>query len=111
MTETYKIISIKNTTELTGSLDAAIKAARTNDRLMSPAYGTQVELDGETVYDTVWPRFKFRTDRKFGYIQAPNFDNAVKQLNDMFTESMLEDGAFGWVEDHDGYRHNIGESC
>jgi len=111
MARTYTIISIKNTTELTGSLNAAIKAARTNDRLMNPAYGTQVELDGETVYDTVWPRFKFRTDRKFGYIQAPNFDHAVKQLNDMFTDSMLEDGAFGWVEDHDGYRHNIGESC
>jgi len=111
MTETYKIASNKSTNGQTGSLNAAIKAARTNDRLMNPAYGTQVELDGETVYDTVWPRFKFRTDRKFGYIQAPNFDHAVKQLNDMFTEAMLEDGAFGWVEDHDGHRHNIGESC
>ena len=23
----------------------------------------------------------------------------------------IPDGAFGWVEDEDGYRHNIGESC
>ena len=56
-------------------------------------------------------QFRFRTDGESGTIQAPDFGHAVKQLNDMFTESMLEDGAFGWVEDHDGYRHNIGESC
>ena len=111
MSQIYKIISIKNTTELTGSLDAAIKAARTHDRLMQPSYGTQVECDGETVFDTEWPKFKFRTDGESGTITAPDFDNAVKQLNDMFTQQMLEDGAFGWVEDEDGYRHNIGESC
>jgi hypothetical protein len=55
-------------------------------------------------------QFKFRTDADSGTIEAPDFEHAVKQLNDMFTEAMLKDGAFGWVEDEDGYRHNIGES-
>jgi hypothetical protein len=55
--------------------------------------------------------FKFSTDSESGTIQAPDFDHAVKQLNDMFTQQMLEDGAWGWVEDEDGYRHNIDESC
>jgi hypothetical protein len=61
--------------------------------------------------DVVMKEFKFRTDSESGHITAPDFDHAVKQLNDMFTEAMLEDGAFGWVEDEDGYRHNIGEGC
>ena len=66
----------------------------------------------ESPSDTIpMKSFKFCTDGESGTIAAPDFENAVKQLNDMLTESMLEDGAFGWVEDHDGYRHNIGESC
>jgi hypothetical protein len=109
--KTFSITSIKKTVGFVGTLAAAIHKAKAYNGALAPAYGTQVEADGETVYDTEWPQFKFCTDAKSGHITAPDFDHAVKQLNDMFTEQMLEDGAWGWVEDEDGYRHNIGESC
>jgi hypothetical protein len=119
----FQIESIKSpSVQFTGTLAEAIAEANRINAAEQSAFGVQVmELeagyddagDAEDVlrYDTEWPKFKFRTDGESGTITAPDFDHAVKQLNDMFTEQMLEDGAFGWVEDHDGYRHNIGEGC
>ena len=57
-----------------------------------------------------WPKYRFCTDTQNGFITAPDFDHAVKQLHDLFPNE-IPNGAFGWVEDHDGYRHNIGERC
>ena len=119
----FQIESCKTpSVQFTGTLAEVIAEANRINAAEQSAFGVQVmELeagyddagDAEDVlrYDTEWPKFKFRTDGESGTITAPDFDNAVKQLNDMFTQQMLEDGAFGWVEDHDGYRHNIGESC
>jgi hypothetical protein len=119
----FQIESIKSpSVQFTGSLQEAIAEANRINAAEQSAYGVQVmaleagyddagEPEDIVVYDTEWPRFKFRTDSESGHITAPDFDHAVKQLNDMFTEQMLEDGAWGWVEDEDGYRHNIDESC
>jgi hypothetical protein len=109
--KTFSITSSKKTVGFVGTLAAAIHKAKAYNGALAPEHGTQVEADGKTVYDTEWPKFRFRTDGESGTITAPDFDNAVKQLNDMFTQQMLEDGAWGWVQDHDGYRHNIGETC
>lgn len=39
---------------------------------------------------------------------AKDFSDAKAKLKAMLPESAIEDGAFGWVEDHDGYRFEIG---
>jgi hypothetical protein len=119
----FQIESIKSpSVEFTGSLPEAIAEANRINAAEQSAFGVRVmaleagyddagDPEDIVVYDSEWPRFKFCTDGESGHIVASDFDNAVKQLNDMFTEQMLEDGAWGWVEDQDGYHHNIGESC
>ena len=49
---TYKITSIKHTEDLDGSLDDAIARAQEINEEYQPAFGVQVELDGETVWDS-----------------------------------------------------------
>lgn len=53
--------------------------------------------------------FAFATDSESGTIKAESFEEACEQLEAMFTEEALADGAWGWVEDQDGDRFLIGE--
>lgn len=52
--------------------------------------------------------FAFKTDAESGEIYADDFEDAQEQLRKMFSEAALADGAWGWVEDLDGDRFEIG---
>ena len=47
-----KIISIKHIEEFTGTTEEAIARAKEINEEFQPAYGTQVEDDGETIWDS-----------------------------------------------------------
>ena len=49
---TYEIHSIKHSVHFSGELDAAIELAIAIDEEYQPAFGVQVESNGDTVYDT-----------------------------------------------------------
>lgn len=51
--------------------------------------------------------YKFATDADSGTIQAESFEAAVEILDAMLTDDLLEDGAFGWVENLDGSRYEV----
>lgn len=53
--------------------------------------------------------FPFATDGESGTIRAESFEGACEQLESMFTEEALADGAWGWVADQDNNRFTIGE--
>ena len=53
---------------------------------------------------------KFATDSASGVMVARDFTEAKMMLADRLTDEVLADGGFGWVEDLDGYRHEIGEA-
>lgn len=53
--------------------------------------------------------FPFATDSESGTIRAESFEEACEQLQAMFTEEALADGAWGWVADQDNNRFTIGE--
>ena len=65
-------------------------------------------VDYSEVADNVF-EYKFATDSEQGVMVARDFTEAKKMLADRLTDEVLADGAFGWVEDLDGYRHEIGE--
>ena len=53
--------------------------------------------------------FDFATDSESGEIAAHNFAEAVQMLREMLTDEMIDDGAWGWVEDSaTGERHTTG---
>jgi hypothetical protein len=104
---TYAITSTKRTTQIRGTLADAIHRAKAENGALQPAYGTDVECDGETVWSTEWPQFRYATDGDSGRIAAPDFDAACKQLDAMFTPEVIADGAWGWVQDADGHRHHV----
>jgi hypothetical protein len=52
--------------------------------------------------------YAFKTDADSGHIEAPDWNDACQQLEAMFSDAMIDDGAWGWVEDEDGERHEIG---
>jgi len=54
--------------------------------------------------------FKFATDSETGTISAGNFVAACGQLDQMLTDEAVEAGAWGWVEDVDGFRYRVGQS-
>ena len=66
------------------------------------------EVDYSEVAGKVF-EYKFATDSEQGEIVARDFTEAKKMPADRLTDDVLADGAFGWVEDLDGYRHTIGE--
>lgn len=52
--------------------------------------------------------YRFATDSKHGKLAAVDFDDACRQLDEMVPESTIAGGAWGWVEDHDGCRYEVG---
>lgn len=54
-------------------------------------------------------KYRFATDSSSGVLIARDFTEAKMMLADKLTDEALADGAFGWVDDLDGYRHTIGE--
>ena len=65
-------------------------------------------VDYSEVAEVVF-EYKFATDSASGVMVARDFTEAKMMLADRLTDEVLADGAFGWVEDQDGYRHTIGE--
>jgi hypothetical protein len=55
--------------------------------------------------------FRFATDGESGILYAVDFADACDRLRKMLPPSVIADGGWGWVEDHDRYRYEIGESC
>jgi hypothetical protein len=49
--------------------------------------------------------FNFATDSETGTIQAADFAAACQQLRDMLPPTAVADGAWGWVENTDGWRY------
>ena len=66
------------------------------------------EVDYSEVAEVVF-EYKFATDSESGVMVARDFSEAKMMLADRLTDEVVADGAFGWVEDLDGYRHEIGE--
>ncbi len=54
-------------------------------------------------------QYAFATDGESGIIEASDFSDAKQQLDEMFSEDTIADGAWGWVRDVDGYRYTIGQ--
>jgi len=52
--------------------------------------------------------FPFATDSESGELTATSFEDAKKQLQEMVTPACVADGAWGWVENVDGDRYEIG---
>ena len=65
-------------------------------------------VDYSEVADSVFA-YKFATDSASGVMVARDFTEAKMMLAEILTDDVVADGAFGWVEDLDGYRHEIGE--
>lgn len=53
-------------------------------------------------------RFRFATDSQHGDIASTSWHAAKKLLGKMLPKSALNDGAWGWVENTDGTRYEIG---
>lgn len=53
--------------------------------------------------------FPFKSDSESGTLTADSFADACQQLRDMYPPEIVEDGGWGWVEDHDGQRFVVGE--
>lgn len=66
-------------------------------------------VDYSEVAEVVF-EYKFATDSAQGVMVARDFMEAKMMLADRLTDEVVADGAFGWVEDQDGYRHTIGEA-
>lgn len=52
--------------------------------------------------------YKFAADSEVGTIEAASFAAACEKLDAMISASAVADGAWGWVEDADGERYEIG---
>jgi len=52
--------------------------------------------------------FRFATDSETGTIEASCWNDACQQLHAMVTDQAIDNGAWGWVEDEDGERYEIG---
>ena len=53
--------------------------------------------------------FEFKTDSESGKIKADSYEDACEKLRDMVGDDHEATGAWGWVEDQDGNRLEIGE--
>lgn len=53
--------------------------------------------------------YKFATDSEVGEIDAKDFEAAKASLDMFVPQEAIDDGAWGWVEDTDGDRYEIGD--
>ena len=51
--------------------------------------------------------FRYVTDSESGWLEAVDFSNAMSQLRALVPHIAVENGAWGWVSDEDGYRYCI----
>lgn len=52
--------------------------------------------------------YKFATDSESGTIEAAGWNDACQKLHAMLPDSAIDNGGFGWVEDQDGERYELG---
>ena len=56
-------------------------------------------------------KYSYATDSDMGEIEAASFEEAKVAFDAMFTPEVIDDGAFGWLDDEDGERfYTKGES-
>jgi hypothetical protein len=103
----YTISSVLARGEYTGTLADAIFVANNRDKYFRPEHGTQVELEGETLYSTQWPTFAYATDSEIGELSARDFRHACFELDEKLTSEMVQQGAWGFVQDKNGKRYKI----
>ena len=103
----YTISSGLSRGEYTGRLADAIFIVNNRDKYFRPEHGTQVELEGETLYSTRWPTFAYATDSEIGELPARDFRHACSELDEKLTSEMVQQGAWGFVQDTDGKRYKI----
>lgn len=60
------------------------------------------------VSDEQAEQYAYKTDSEHGVIVARNFAEAKLMLRDMLTAAAIDDGGWGWVDDVDGTRYEIG---
>lgn len=52
--------------------------------------------------------YRYATDSETGTIEASDFAAACRQLDAMLTTDAILNGGWGWVEDVDGDRYEVG---
>ena len=52
-------------------------------------------------------QYRYHTDADAGFIEAKDFADAKRQLDEMFSEDTIADGAFGVVSDVDGTEYVV----
>ena len=66
----------------------------------------------DSTYDNTVPdqvfSFRYETDSESGELVAEDFKAAKSMLDKMLTADAIADGAWGWVEDRNGERYEIG---
>ena len=105
----YVVASIKSriVCEFSG-LAEAIAYAQEQQAEYQPALGTEVrDLSHNVLFSTEWTAYQYATDGDSGTIYAEDFDAACEQLEEMFSQETIEDGAWGWVQDVDGIRYRV----
>lgn len=60
------------------------------------------------VTDEPVEQYSYRTDGEHGFLHARNFAQAKEMLREIVTVEVIADGGWGWVDDTDGYRYEIG---
>ena len=105
MSSNYKNWSLDRCNE---ELGAAGHYSQHNDIYEARAAVVAMIAEYETNEDSV-KAYAFHTDSEHGYIHARNWDEAKQMLRDMIPYEALRDGAWGWVQDINGSRHEIGK--
>jgi hypothetical protein len=71
-------------------------------------HGAEEAIEGDNTVPESVDAFSYCTDSEHGEIVASSFDDACRKLLLMVPASAVEDGGWGWVEDKDGDRFEIG---
>ena len=77
------------------------------ESIAKDVYFGELELAGFVV-DQPNKSFRFATDSEHGTIQSTSWHAVRQQLRLMLPQSAIDDGAWGWVENLDGSRYEIG---
>lgn len=77
------------------------------EAIAQDVYFGELELAGFVTGEPV-RSFRFATDSEHGEIHSTSWHAAKQQLMQMVPQCAIDDGAWGWVEDTDGERFEVG---
>lgn len=73
---------------------------------------TEVRIAAQKQTTEIWKtethQYQFCTDSESGTLSAATYQDACEQLAEMVSPDAVQNGGWGWVEDHDGSRMKIG---